>query len=281
MHKQEVRIVGKVCRESIRKWSGDARVWAIVYLVCMFAWIRVEDLRLICEEYDLGISCWYFPFQMNGIHMLFYYFGLLLLFCDAPFIDNQQMDVILRAGKRNWFLGKIWYIIVAASLYFLLVYFVGVIEFFPYVGFSPEWEDMLNLMSLHDAASSIVRRPVIASYTAIEACVIQYVVCVFFAILLGCVIFYFNLFGQKMAGLGIALSMVVTGCLLDMVDLETARFFVYFVPMTWTNIEVYVRETGGVSLLYAVSVLCIDIVVFCVLIMKKSESYNIECKGDM
>ena len=41
MHKQDVKMMVKVCRESIRKWSGDARIWAIVYLVLMFAVNRI------------------------------------------------------------------------------------------------------------------------------------------------------------------------------------------------------------------------------------------------
>lgn len=281
MHNQmDWGLACKVCRESIRKWSGNARIWAIVYLVCMFAWVRIEYFRAMCESYGLSVSCWYFPFQMSDIHALFYYFGLLLLFCDAPFIDNQQMDVILRAGKRNWFVGKILYIVVASCLYFFLVCLIGIMEFFPYVGFSWEWEDMFNIMSLNEA-SGIVRRLVITSYTPVVAWLVQYVVCVLFAILLGLLIFYFNLFKRKLVGLGLALTLVLMGGLLYMVDLRVSRILVYLIPMTWTNIDIYVKEAGGVPLAYAISMLCIGVAVFVVLIIRKSKSYNIECQEEM
>lgn len=282
MHKQNGWLTSlKVCRESIRKWSGDARILAIVFLVFLFAWIRIEDLRGMCIEKGLSISCWYFAFQIEDIHAMFYYFGLLLLFCDAPFVDNQQMDVILRTGKKNWFVGKILYIVAASCLYFLLVYVAGVVEFVPYVGFSTEWEDMMNILSLDHMYSTYIRRNVIVSYTPIEACLIQYTVCVLLGIFMGLLIFYFNLFQSKIVGMGIALTMVLMGGILNMVNLIVSRFVVYLVPMLWTDIDVYIRDTGGVPLAYAVTMLCIGIAVFVVLIMRKSKSYNIECQEEM
>lgn len=282
MHKQNGWVTSlKVCRESIRKWSGDARIIAIVCLVFLFAWIRIEPLRSVCDAEGLSITCWFFPHLMIGIQSLFYYFGVLLLFCDAPFVDNQQMDVILRSGKRNWFRGKILYIIVATCIYFLLVFVVSVIEFFPNVGFSMKWEDMMNILSVNKDYGGVVRRNVIVSYTPIEACLVQYMICVLFGIFLGLLIFYCNLYKKQNVGIGIALLFVLMGILVDFVDLHIMRVIVYFLPMAWTNIEIFKREAGGVPLAYAVVMLCIGIVVFIALIMRKSKSYNIECQEDM
>lgn len=154
MHKQHGWMMSlKVCRESIRKWSGDARIFAVICLVVLFEWVQIQTLRKGCMANDLAISCWVFPHLIVGINAIFYYFGVLLLFCDAPFVDNQQMDVILRAGKRNWFRGKIIYVILASCLYFLLMFVVSILEFVPYVGFSWEWEDMMNILSLDDMIS--------------------------------------------------------------------------------------------------------------------------------
>jgi len=84
MHRvDEWGISFKVCRESIRKWSGDTRIWAIVILVCLFEWIRIEQLRGACIEQGLSISCWYFPHLIIGMQAIFYYFGVLLLFCET------------------------------------------------------------------------------------------------------------------------------------------------------------------------------------------------------
>ena len=205
----------------------------------------------------------------------------MLVFCDAPFIDNQQMDVILRVGKRNWFRGKVIYIVAASVIYFLLLFAVSILEFIPYVGFSWEWEDMMNILSIDVTYGGIIRRNILVAYTPIEAVIVQYVVCVLFAIFLGLFIFYINLYKKNNIGIGIALLLVLMGTLVYFVDVPVMCVLIYFLPMAWTNIEIFKREAAGVPFAYAVTMLCIGIVVLITLIMRKSKSYSIECQEEM
>ena len=269
----------KVCRESIRKLSGDARIAAIIILVSLFEWVLIEALRTECVVSGLSISSWFFVFLFDGIQALFYYFGVLLLFCDAPFADNQQMDVILRVGKKNWFRGKILYIFTASILYFLLLYVISIVEFIPYVGFSLNWEEFINMRSLK--GDVVIRRVIVSNYKPLEAFGVQMIVCILFAVFLGLIIFFFNMYKNKTLGAGIALVMVLMDTILNLVDLGKARLLVYFIPMAWTDIAVYKKETGGVPFWYPVTVYCVGIMVLVALIMRKSKSYSIECQEDM
>lgn len=280
MHKERGWMLSfKVCRESLRKWSGDARILSVMLLTFLFEWILIEPIRGSCDMYELSMSNWFFVFLFKGIQAMFYFFGVLLLFCDAPFVDSQQMDVILRVGKRNWFRGKILYIISASVLYFLYLCFVSIAGYFPNVRFSTEWGELVNTLSAQH--HSVVRRGIVASYTPLEAFIVQFMVCVLFAVFLGLLIFYLNLGRNKNLGPGVALTLVLMGAVVNISSLKGERFWVYFTPMVWTDIEVYKKDAGGVSLAYAVSMFCIGIAVLVVLIMRKSKSYNIECQEEM
>lgn len=269
----------KVCIESLRKLKGDARIVAIVILVSLFEWIIIESRRAECVSAGLSIAGWFFVFLFVGIQALFYYFGILLLFCDAPFVDNQQMDVILRVGRKNWFRGKILYIFVTSILYFMLLYVISIVEFIPYVGFSLSWEEFINVCSLK--GDGVIRREIVANYTPLEAFGVQMTVCVLFAAFLGLIIFLFNMYQGKTLGAGIALVMILMDTLLNLVDLRNARIMIYFIPMAWTDIVEFKKKSGGVPFAYAVTVLSIGIVVLIALIMRKSKSYSIECQEEM
>ena len=52
-------------------------------------------------------------------------------------------------------------------------------------------------------------------------------------------------------------------------------------PVSWTNIALFVKEYGGISLSYAWIFLGIVSVVFIVLIMQKAKSYNIEAMEEL
>lgn len=282
MHKQSGWITSfKICRESIRKWGSDVRILAIVFLIFLFEWILIEQVRGACDTYGLSISCWFFPFLFtNSIHNIFFYFGILLLFCDAPFVDNQQMDIILRSGKKNWFRGKILYLLVASCLYFLLIFVVSIIEFFPNVGFSLEWEELINKISL-GSKYGMMQREIVSGYSPIEACLTQYVICVLFAFFLGLLIFYLNLFNNHNLGMGVALTFVLSGSVLNLFVMEDVWFFQYLIPMAWTKIRIFVSEYHTVSFFYAVSFLCVGSAILIALIMHKAKTYSMECQEEM
>ena len=279
MYKSGWRMSCKVCVDSIRKWRGDARIAAIMILAFLFEWILIADLRHLCDEYQLSFSCWFFVFLFKGIQAMFHFFGILLLFCDAPFVDKQQMDVILRVGKKNWFRGKILYIITASLLYFLYLFFISIAAFWPNVGFTLKWGELISVLSAQH--NSVLRRDIVAYYTPLEAFGVQFMVCMMFAVFLGLLIFYMNLFKYKNLGAGIACTLILTGGISGLNTLNGSRLIVYFVPMMWTDIELYIKDSGGIPLAYAVTLLGIGIMVLIGLIIRKSKKYNIECQSEM
>ena len=151
MHKNnDWRKSFRVCTQSICKWRNDPRMWAVLIFLFVFAWTQLKTVRNFCMMQELSISNWYFPFFFSGgMVVVFFYLGIILIFCNAPFVDNQQMYVILRAGSKNWFRGKILYIFITCCIYFLLLYVISILELIPYVGFSSQWERILESLSVN------------------------------------------------------------------------------------------------------------------------------------
>ena len=56
--------------------------------------------------------------------------------------------------------------------------------------------------------------------------------------------------------------------------------FLHIIPLKWTNISVFTKDYGGVSPMYAITVLCALCIIFILLIMHKSKSYSIEMMED-
>ena len=139
----------------------------------------------------------------------------------------------------------------------------------------------MNILSIDYTYGGVVRRDVLVHYAPIEACLVQYLMCVLFAVFLGLLIFYCNLYKKQNIGTGIALLLVLSGSLIHMVNLEVMRKIVYFLPMAWTNIDIFLQEAGGVPFWYPVTVYCVGIMVLVALIMRKSKSYSIECQEEM
>lgn len=280
-------ISAKVCLESIRKWKNDPRIWSAALLVCLFEWTKIEPIKELCMELEISVSNWYFPFLFTDeINTMFFFFGILILFCDAPFVDRQQMLVVIRSGKKNWFRGKIMYVFVASILYFSWMYLVSLLEFFPYVGFSTEWEMILTELSengytygiqgIHPLPSAVVE-----ALSPMQAWLMAYLVCVLLSVFLGLLIFALNLNQKHNIGVGAALAVILVNGLKNSLIVDAEKKLAYLSPIGWADIEMFLLEENGVPFWYAITFLCVAIILLIVLIMRKSKSYNMEAMEEL
>ena len=287
LEKKKWIISWKVCKGSLIKWKTDPRIWCVLALIALFEWVRLAPIHKVCELMGLSVSCWYFPFlTTGGMHQLFYFLGILILFCDAPFIDKQQMFVILRAGRQNWFRGKMIYIILTALFYFGVMFVISIIGLLPNVGFSMEWESVLEALSMGSELNEItgaheISRLVIMHLSPLQATLRAYVICVLVAVLLGFLIFYLNLFGNSNLGVGAGLFMILWNMFIEVLPTQAYYNMLYLSPVTWTDISIFLKDVGGVPYWYALSFLCIADAVLAVLITIKAKSYNMEAMEEL
>lgn len=104
---------------NFRKWKSSYRVFIVFLSVLVFTFIREDYLRQYAQDVGLAVTPYFFAFQMDdGITRMLFYFGVVLLFCNAPFMDDQQMFVLVRTGRLRWFAGQLAYIVAANLVYF-------------------------------------------------------------------------------------------------------------------------------------------------------------------
>ena len=46
---------------------------------------------------------------------------LIFIYCDAPFIDKNQIYILMRCKRKLWGIGQIIYIFMTSAIYFSLI----------------------------------------------------------------------------------------------------------------------------------------------------------------
>lgn len=260
---------------NFRKWGSTWRNYVVVVSVLVFTYIRTDPIRTCAKSLHLSVTPYFFAFQMyDGITRMLFYFGLILLLCNAPFVDNQQMFVLQRTGRKKWFLGQILYIAMAVAVYFLIVATAGILLFIPQVSFSSGWGTVFTLCADHSMVSgTVVSKEMIESCTPVQACLIVFVLNWGIGMLLGLVVFYGNLFKNRVFGPAFAMGLVVFSSLISFIGWNQAR---YVSPVTWAGADVFFRTKDPVSPVYAAVFLITGCLLLGFLIMRKSKRYTIE-----
>lgn len=239
-----------ICLQNLRKWRTDYRVWAIAGLLTILVLICVDEFRTVSVNLGSKMSIWIFPFIYTQYYArLIFTMPVILLFCNAPFIDGNQTFVYMRTGRKKWLCGQVLYIIAAGALYYLFLIALTILftVFISEPGF--EWGETILTMGNSNAAYifgiHFIEVPNLISnyFTPLQATWFTFVTSWCSAVLLGLVLFLCNLAtGTKALGITIS-SLLVVICFI--VDSGGWYDLLKFSPISWNTVNNI--DVGGLT----------------------------------
>lgn len=245
-----LKTITSICAQNLRKWRTDYRVWAIAGLLTVLVLICVDEFRTVSVNLGCKMTIWIFPFLYTQYYArLIFTMPIILLFCNAPFIDGNQTFVYMRTGRKRWLCGQVLYIISASAIYYLFLVAISVLFtiFFSDLGF--EWGETILTMGNSNAAYyfgiHFIEVPNLISnyFTPLQATWFTFVTSWCSAVLLGLVLFFCNLLtGTKALGITIS-SLLVVICFI--VDSAGWYKLLPYSPISWNTIDNI--DVGGLT----------------------------------
>ena len=153
--------------------------------------------------------------------------GLVLLFCDAPFLDAGQTLVIVRVGKKNWCYGQLLYIFLCTGLYLLVLFGLLCLVLGPDLTIQTGWGKVLTTAAYPTSNISLSTVGLFYPWQIIQglpgaaSTLLTFLAHWLAGFLLGAVMFLLNLRYQQKTG-------AIAGTALVLL-----RAFVRFIGATW------------------------------------------------
>lgn len=245
-----LKTVSAICLQNLRKWQTDYRVWTIAALLIIMVQIFVEDMRKISVGLGTEMPVWIYPFLYSQFHTkLIYTLPVVLLFCNAPFTDSNQVFVYMRVGRAKWIGGQLMYIIIASALYYLFLIAVSMFSTIFYNGSIFEWGKTLQTLAVTNAAQIYgcpfvdISYSVITYFTPFQAMWFTFLMSWLGAMMIGLIIFLCNtLSGTRFLGVLVSSLLVVMSSLIENGGYPT---LIPFSPISWNTLDNI--DVGGTS----------------------------------
>ena len=231
------RPVRSVAMQNIRKWKSDYRVWIALLLAAIIVHSLTKGLGEFVEQTGVKSSPWIFPFlYMRYYNKLLLFFPLILIFCNAPFFDQNQLYVLARAGKRKWCTGQLLYIFTTSALYFAYIFLLSIILNLRYITFTSEWGKVMNTLaktraSLNYGIEFSAEENVIRLFSPMSAVWFTFLFSWVSGVILGLITFFLNM---RIRGTG----SFAASCLLvfSAVAAKDTKFLP-FSPISWSTLN--------------------------------------------
>lgn len=224
---------------NFKKWPANPRVYVIFLLLLGYINMIFSSISAFCEKSGYKIALWVFPFLLaEPYSRLMILLGLILLFCDAPFIEAEQPYIITRAGRKLWTIGQIIYIILASALYFLTVLILTFMLLVPFSTLESGWGKVINTLSQFGAGRYSVALPfdlsIVNTFSPMEAMLLELLLCWLLGIFVGLVMFILNLQFSRSAG-GVAAAAI---SMFPLFVRKTDWSLHYISPASWASLSV-------------------------------------------
>lgn len=272
-----LKTVLSICLQNLRKWRTDYRVWIIAVLAVITVWIYIDDIERIALGLGTKMPIWIYPFLYSQFHTkLIFTLPVVLLFCSAPFIDNNQMFVYMRSGRKKWLCGQIMYIAAASAVYYIFLITATLLStIFAGGDINTEWGKTLTTIANSNAALYFespfisVSKIITSFFSPISATWFTFLLSWLCAVMIGLIIFFCNcLTGTRFLGIMITSLLVVLSALTD----NGFPMLITYSPISWNTLEKI--DVGGLTAnpsfgycvsvyLASIAVLTAGIFIFC------------------
>lgn len=241
-----IKICFSIATNNIRKWSANPRIYVLLILMVMFAWHYVSPYVSAAKALGYRVTPWIFPHMINFSTLQRYIMlGLILLFCDAPFMDNTQPYVIIRSKKTTWAIGQIIYIALATAIYLITLVCLCIIVLLPVMYFSDGWGKILTTFANSNAGSQFrieyVSYRIVSSYSPIQAMILSLILEWVVGILLGLVMFATNMYFKRGVGAIVAITIVMFDTFIDFGSVYVSKFS----PVSFPRLGII--DSSGIS----------------------------------
>lgn len=280
----------RICIQNMRRWIGNSRVSVAMVIVFLFTLIYTKGLWEVSDVTGEKLSIYIFPFLMTYRYMkIIFLFPLLMIFCDAPFIDANQQFVMVRSGRKAWGIGQMLYIITASFIYALFMALSAIVVNIGHISFGTGWGKTLLLAGRTNILELLGRRydtvnvaPMIVKYyTPLQAMILSFLLLWMICIILGLIIYNLNIiFKSNVVGVSAAGLMILATALVDGNPLET-----WFSPVSWcslNNIDV-AQMTSYPTFKYVFGMYIFMLVGLLVIgfFVSKSKNFSFEIKNNI
>lgn len=229
-----IKTANQISNLTLRKWITSPKIYILFILMASLIIYPYDSIADVLIQNNLEISPFIFPFFLINLYFrLAITFGVILLFCDAPFKTTEQLFVISRANKTTWVFGQILYIIKGTLIYYGFIFICSIIAFLPQITFIGDWGEGINFLSKQQFLHLGFPIEIIEFYTPFWAVIHAFFLNVLIGILIALIMFWLNTITAKFVGATICVVLTLA----PLMALMFGQWFMWVVPTSLTAIH--------------------------------------------
>lgn len=240
---RELRKMIHICGIRFRQTATEAKGLVLLLIVPTIIWSIVQPVVDMSFSIGKPVTLMGIAFVFSDMYgaaaSLLFSLGVMLLFCDAPFCDEQQVQCLARCKTRTWICAQLLYVACLSAVYVIYWLLSMMLVIAQNADWQLEWGTVWNTLARTNAASQFgvsLECPfgLIRQYEPAESLLLSMLLKFAYSCFIGNVCFGVNLLTHSNAGL------IISGffALQDFVAINLMGYqYTWFSPATLSRLS--------------------------------------------
>lgn len=249
----------------------------------ILSWTYDQPYLEFVHEKEYPISWCVFPFYMTSYSILsFFYFGIVYINSDVPFMQHANMYQVIRTGRRRWAICQIGSILVRSLFIVVTSAVSAILPFTGEIELSGDWGKVVRSLASHKSGDLFKEEhsldfsfsyEILYKFTPVQLMLLTVILCTLICTLLGILMFAISLFSTKLIAIAGGLVYVIGFFIVENTFGRWKPVIAHFVPAYWAEVALIAKPVDGYyrlpPLTYMFTVLIASIIIMSLVICLK------------
>lgn len=284
----------KLFRYTLRTfWMSIYSVRFIYFVIVMLVMLLEFQQPLLdySKQMQYPISPWVFPFLMTSFPFLaLFYFCILYVNSDIPFMQYVQMFPLIRLGRRNWIIAQLGSLLLRSFTLVLATFAISVLTLIPHLKIENDWGKLIRTAQLTNAQSELhfaymFSAETFVSFTPITLTILVIFICTLICMLLSVSMLAICLYTNRVVAVTAGIIQIILFVVVANIHPRARLPFAHIVPTCWAEVANLNTPDHGFlwlpSIPYMIIVLCITIFIFSLIIIHRIKVIEFQWEDDL
>lgn len=229
----------------------NQRIYYFLFVIILLTMKYNKPLYEYSSAMQYPVTAYVLPFLLTSPpFMCIYYFCVIYVNSDIPFMQRSQLYQLVRIGRRKWTNAKVCGLFLRSFSIIIITFLISFITLLPNIDFSNRWGKLEYTATLTGDQIALkfgymFSDEIFVSFTPLQITLITIIICALINMFLSMSMFAISLYCSKSVAIAFGtinvILVFVTKNIHPMVRYQIARF----VPLSWIQIaKINTRSLG-------------------------------------
>lgn len=220
----------------------NSKMAVFVILMAVVSRSYVRAIRQFSAVMDYPSTWCVFPFVMCSFsYLILFWFGVIYVNSDVPFMQHVNMYHAIRVGRRHWALGQVGGIVIRSVVLTVVAAVCTILPLFPDIEWGNEWGKLLRTAAMTEAltqfdSSVFIYYEIFSEFSPLQLMGLEILLCTCICTFIGVLMFLLSLFLNRIAAVAGSLALAIALFPVLNIPAMIRHKLAFFIPTVWAEL---------------------------------------------